>query len=111
MHPLAGALAARIRHRRDVLPQLRPVALDPSLKAVSGRHDGEDLIHPQRSAPGGRPEQASPGSGRDGAGLQILHCVLFPDPRHDLSVFGADIVAGPAGASAAIVDLAPVDVR
>ena len=31
---------------------------------------------------------------RLGAGLQILHCVFFPDPRYDLPVFGADIVAG-----------------
>ena len=43
-----------------------------------------------------------------GRGLQILHCVWFPDPRFDLPIFGADIVAGPAGVSAAIVDLSPV---
>ena len=45
---------------------------------------------------------------RLGLGLQILHCVIFPDPRFDLPVFGADIVASPAGISAAIVDLSPV---
>ena len=43
-----------------------------------------------------------------GWGCQILHCVIFPDPRFDLPVFGADIVASPAGISAAIVDLSPV---
>jgi phycocyanobilin:ferredoxin oxidoreductase len=45
---------------------------------------------------------------RLGAGLQILHCVYFPDPRYDLPVFGADIVAGRGVVSAAIVDLSPV---
>ena len=45
---------------------------------------------------------------RLGAGLQILHCVLFPDPLYDLPVFGADIVAGRGVVSAAIVDLSPV---
>jgi phycocyanobilin:ferredoxin oxidoreductase len=46
---------------------------------------------------------------RLGAGLQILHCVFFPDPRFDLPVFGADIVAGRGVVSAAIVDLSPVN--
>ena len=30
-------------------------------------------------------------------GTKILHCVWFPDPRFDLPIFGADVVAGPAG--------------
>jgi phycocyanobilin:ferredoxin oxidoreductase len=34
--------------------------------------------------------------------------VFFPDPRYDLPVFGADIVAGRGVVSAAIVDLSPV---
>ena len=41
--------------------------------------------------------------------MQILHCVFFPDPRYDLPVFGADIVAGRGVVSAAIVDLSPVN--
>jgi len=42
-----------------------------------------------------------------GKNLDILHCVMFPDPCFDLPLFGADIVAGRAGISAAIVDLSP----
>ena len=34
--------------------------------------------------------------------------MFFPDPRYDLPVFGADIVAGRGVVSAAIVDLSPV---
>ena len=52
--------------------------------------------------------QVAPGDCQVGVGLQILHCVWFPDPRFDLPIFGADVVAGPAGISAAIVDLSPV---
>jgi phycocyanobilin:ferredoxin oxidoreductase len=109
LHPLVDALAERIRHCRDALPALRPLAVDPSLEAISGRLDGEDLfirneVHRARGLRKLHLETA-----RLGAGLQILHCVFFPDPRYDLPVFGADIVAGPAGVSAAIVDLSPVD--
>ena len=111
LHPLVDALAERIRHCRDALPDLRPLAVDPSLEAISGRLDGEDLfirneVHQARGLRKLHLETA-----RLGAGLQILHCVFFPDPRYDLPVFGADIVAGPAGVSAAIVDLSPVDER
>jgi phycocyanobilin:ferredoxin oxidoreductase len=109
LHPLVDALAERIRHCRDALPELRPLAVDPSLEAISGRLDGEDLfirneVHRARGLRKLHLETA-----RLGAGLQILHCVFFPDPRYDLPVFGADIVAGPAGVSAAIVDLSPVE--
>ncbi len=43
-----------------------------------------------------------------GKGLQILHCVFFPDPCFDLPIFGTDVVVGPSGVSAAIVDISPV---
>jgi phycocyanobilin:ferredoxin oxidoreductase len=42
-----------------------------------------------------------------GKGLDILHCVMFPAPLYGLPLFGCDIVAGPAGVSAAIADLSP----
>ena len=45
-----------------------------------------------------------------GNGLDILHCVMFPNPEYDLPIFGADIVGGRGGAvSAAIADLSPVN--
>ena len=44
-----------------------------------------------------------------GRNLDILHCVMFPDPCFNLPLFGADIVAGRAGISAAIVDLSPTN--
>ncbi len=108
IHPLVDALAARIRIFWEDLPELAPLAVDPELEAISGSLDGEALFirNELRQCRGLRKLHLE--TARLGAGLQILHCVLFPDPRYDLPVFGADIVAGPAGVSAAIVDLSPV---
>lgn len=45
---------------------------------------------------------------RVGTQLDILHCVMFPRSTYPLPMFGADLVAGPRGISAAIVDLSPM---
>jgi phycocyanobilin:ferredoxin oxidoreductase len=109
VHPLVDALAERIRELRRNLPQLEPLAVDPALEAISGSLDGERLfirneLHRSRGLRKLHLETA-----RLGAGLQILHCVYFPDPCYDLPVFGADIVAARGVVSAAIVDLSPVN--
>jgi phycocyanobilin:ferredoxin oxidoreductase len=109
LHPLVDRLAERIREAWAPLPELAPLPVDPALEAISGSLDGEALfirneLHRSRGLRKIHLETA-----RLGLGLQILHCVWFPDPRFDLPVFGADIVASPAGVSAAIVDLSPVD--
>ena len=108
MHPLVVALASCIRDWREDLPQLSPLSVSGDLEEIIGTLDGEDLfirneVHCCRGLRKLHLETA-----RLGLGLQILHCVIFPDPRFDLPVFGADIVASPAGISAAIVDLSPV---
>ena len=108
LHPLVDALAERIRLVRGQFTDLAPLAIDPTLEAISGSLEGESLfirneVHQARGLRKLHLETA-----RLGGGLQILHCVFFPDPRADLPVFGADIVAGRGGVSAAIVDLSPV---
>ena len=40
--------------------------------------------------------------------LDVLHCVLFPDPRYKLPIFGCDIIANNRIVTAAIVDVSPV---
>ena len=109
IHPLMDALADRIRSCWDQLPQLQPLAIDPPLEAITGSLDGDDLFirNELRCSRGLRKLHLE--TARLGAGLQILHCVFFPDPHYDLPVFGADIVAGRGVVSAAIVDLSPVD--
>ncbi len=108
IHPLVDALAERIRLQWAPLPELEPLALDPTLEAISGSLDGEALFirNELRRCRGLRKLHLE--TARLGGGLQILHCVFFPDPRYDLPVFGADIVAGRGQVSAAIVDLSPV---
>ena len=111
IHPLVDALAETIRSSVQRLPELEPLAIDPELEAISGSLDGDALfirneVHRCRGLRKLHLETA-----RLGAGLQILHAVFFPDPRHDLPVFGADIVAGRGVVSAAIVDLSPVGDR
>lgn len=108
IHPLVDALADRIRHQWAGLPDLEPLDLDAELEAISGSLDGEALFirNELRRCRGMRKLHLE--TARLGGGLQILHCVFFPDPCFDLPVFGADIVAGRGQVSAAIVDLSPV---
>ena len=108
IHPLVDALADRVRLCWQDLPDLQPLEVDPQLEAISGSLDGEDLFirNELRRSRGLRKLHLE--TARLGAGLQILHCVFFPDPQYDLPVFGADIVAGRGVVSAAIVDLSPV---
>ncbi len=110
VHPLVDALAERIRLSWSGLPELAPLPVSADLEAISGSLDGEKLFirNELRRCRGLRKLHLE--TARLGAGLQILHCVFFPDPRFDLPVFGADIVAGPAGVSAAIADLSPTRV-
>ena len=88
------ALAEQIRSSWEQLPDLQPLDVDPELEAISGSLDGEALFirNELRQCSGLRKLHLD--TARLGAGLQILHCVFFPDPRYDLPVFGADIVAG-----------------
>ena len=41
-------------------------------------------------------------------GIEILHCVLFPDPEFPIPIFGCDIVEVNGKVTAAIVDVSPV---
>jgi len=107
LHPLMDALAARIRSRWQLLPELAPLALAGDLAEISGSLDGEALFIRNELAQCRGLRKLHLETARLGAGLQILHCVFFPDPRFDLPVFGADVVASPAGVSAAIADLSP----
>lgn len=108
LHPLVMTLADRIRSRRTSLPDLADLAIDDELLAISGQLDGETLFIGNELHRCSGMRKLHLELARLGNGLQILHCVWFPDPCFDLPIFGADIVAGPAGISAAIVDLSPV---
>lgn len=101
------ALAATIRTRWQDFEALGPLELAADLEEISGSLDGEALFIRNELACCRGLRKLHLETARLGAGLQILHCVLFPDPRFDLPIFGADVVASPAGVSAAIADLSP----
>jgi phycocyanobilin:ferredoxin oxidoreductase len=108
LNPLVEALAERIRAVWLTLPELEPLPVAADLEAISGSLDGDALFIRNELWRSRGLRKLHLETARLGLGLQILHCVWFPDPRCDLPVFGADIVASPAGVSAAIVDLSPV---
>jgi phycocyanobilin:ferredoxin oxidoreductase len=107
LHPLMVSLADCIRQRWQGFSELAPLPLAADLEEISGSLDGEALFIRNELASARGLRKLHLETARLGAGLQILHCVFFPDPRFDLPVFGADVVASPAGVSAAIADLSP----
>jgi len=106
--PLVTALNGVIRSAWEGLPELEPLPVNPGLDRIEGVLDGEGLLISNELLRCRGVRKIHLELAQLGRGLQILHCVWFPDPRFDLPIFGADIVAGPAGVSAAIVDLSPV---
>tara|TARA_B100000073_G_C23562935_1_gene504862 strand:- start:94 stop:810 length:717 start_codon:yes stop_codon:yes gene_type:complete len=40
--------------------------------------------------------------------INVMHCVLYPNPDYPIPIFGADIVETPKMVTAAIVDMSPV---
>ncbi len=108
LHPLLDLTADLIRDSRERLIDLALLDLDPELRNIYKKVDGDDLfiVNELHQARGFRKLHLE--LARIGSSLQILHCVFFPDPRFDLPIFGVDLVAGVNGVSAAIVDLSPV---
>jgi len=106
-HPLVHALAASIRSAWAGLPGLEILPCEEDLRFIQGQLDGEGLSIGNELFRCIGLRKLHLEVARLGNGLQILHSVWFPDPHYNLPIFGADIVAGPAGVSAAIVDLSP----
>ena len=106
--PLIPSLAQTIRGAWVGLPELKPLETETDFTSIEGQLEGDDLLIRNELLCCRGIRKIHLELARLGRGLQILHCVWFPDPCFDLPIFGADIVAGPAGVSAAIVDLSPV---
>jgi len=108
LHPLLESIASRIRLRRSTLPELSSIQLDSDYINIKGKLDGNGLfikneLHRARGLRKLHLETA-----RLGPGLEILHCVFFPQPSFDIPIFGVDIVSANDNILAAIVDLSPV---
>ncbi|MEO0377117.1 MAG: phycocyanobilin:ferredoxin oxidoreductase, partial [Cyanobacteria bacterium P01_A01_bin.17] len=87
--------------------QLSPYELPADLGYIEGRLEGERLVIENSCYQTPQFRKLHLELAQVGAGLDILHCVMFPHPTYDLPMFGTDIVAGRGQVSAAIVDLSP----
>lgn len=107
-HPLIREWANRIEAIWTEYLELADYPLPSEFGHVEGRLEGEYLVIENScyQAPPFRKLHLE--LAQVGTGLDILHCVMFPDPKYDLPMFGTDLVGGKSGISAAIADLSPV---
>jgi len=106
LNPMIRQLSLAIADSWQSLP-LQPYGLPEDLGYVEGRLEGEKLVIENRCYQTPQFRKMHLELAKVGKGLDILHCVMFPEPSYGLPLFGCDIVAGPAGVSAAIADLSP----
>ena len=108
MNPILLEAFKLIKNRIDSLTDIEPLGIDPKSRKIYSNINNEELfiINEFYKAKGFRKIHFE--VAKLGKSLQILHCVLFPDPCYELPIFGADLVVNSNNISAAIVDLSPV---
>ncbi|RCL53689.1 MAG: phycocyanobilin:ferredoxin oxidoreductase [Synechococcus sp. MED-G71] len=106
-HPLIPRIAASLRSAWQGLTSVSALPMDGDLAEIRGELEGDAMAISNQllCCPGVRKIHLE--TAQVGRNLDILHCVLFPDPCYDLPIFGADVVVGRGAVSAAIVDLSP----
>jgi phycocyanobilin:ferredoxin oxidoreductase len=108
-HPLIRKLADRIEGVWQQYLDLSPYQIPEGLGYVEGALEGERLVIENRCYQTPQFRKLHLELAQVGKNLDILHCVMFPNPDYHLPIFGADIVSGRGAISAAIVDLSPVN--
>jgi len=107
-HPLIRNLANCIetvwREKLDLFPYQIPEGLG----YVEGALEGERLIIENHCYSTPQFRKIHLELAQVGNGLDILHCVMFPNAEYDIPIFGSDLVGSRAGISAAIADLSPL---
>ncbi len=86
---------------------LSPYDLPAELGYVEGRLEGEKLRIENRCYQSPQFRKLHLELAKVGTQLDILHCVMFPNPNYPLPMFGTDLVGGRGQISAAIADLSP----
>ncbi|MCU0565799.1 MAG: phycocyanobilin:ferredoxin oxidoreductase [Oculatellaceae cyanobacterium Prado106] len=107
-HPLIHRLANCIEATWQQHLQLSPYQVPEDLGYVEGSLEGERLVIENHCYQTPQFRKLHLELARVGNGLDILHCVMFPNAEYPLPIFGADLVGGRGGISAAIADLSPV---
>jgi phycocyanobilin:ferredoxin oxidoreductase len=106
-HPLIHRLADCIENTWRQNLEISPYKIPEGLGFIEGALEGDRLVIENHcyQAPQFRKlhlELAQVGK------LDILHCVMFPNPNYALPIFGADLVGGKSSINAAIADLSPI---
>jgi phycocyanobilin:ferredoxin oxidoreductase len=109
LHPLIHQLADRILANWHEYLNLSPYELPEDLGYIEGRLEGEKLIIENRCYQTPQFRKMHLELAKVGSNLDILHCVMFPNPEYGLPMFGCDIVSGRGAISAAIADLSPTN--
>ena len=109
LHPLIHQLAEVIVSHWQEYLDLSPYKLPDGLGYVEGKLEGERLVIENRCYQSPQFRKMHLELAKVGRGVDILHCVMFPNPDYALPMFGCDIVAGKKGVSAAIADLSPTN--
>ncbi|WP_197984926.1 phycocyanobilin:ferredoxin oxidoreductase [Leptolyngbya sp. Cla-17] len=108
-HPLIHRLADTIETTWKTYLELSPFTIPEGLGYVEGALEGEKLVIENHCYQAPQFRKLHLELAQVGTGLDILHCVMFPNPEYALPIFGADLVGGRGAISAAIADLSPVN--
>ncbi len=105
IHQLADCIEQVWREYLD----LSPYTVPEGLGYIEGALEGERLVIENHCYQTPQFRKLHLELAKVGNGLDILHCVMFPNPDYALPIFGCDLVGTPNGSiSAAIADLSPV---
>jgi len=107
LHPAIRQLADCIEASWQRYLDLSPYPIPAELGYVEGKLEGEKLTIENRCYRTPQFRKLHLELAKVGNMLDILHCVMFPDPDYALPMFGTDLVGGRGQISAAIADLSP----
>ncbi|MEE3717416.1 phycocyanobilin:ferredoxin oxidoreductase [Tumidithrix elongata RA019] len=107
-YPLIHHLANCIEDVWREYLELSPYQVPGDLGYIEGSLEGERLVIENHCYQTPQFRKLHLELAKVGNGLDILHCVMFPNPEYAIPIFGADLVGGKAGISAAIADLSPI---
>jgi phycocyanobilin:ferredoxin oxidoreductase len=106
-YPLIHQLADCIEDVWRQNLELSPYQVPEDLGYIEGALEGERLVIENHCYQTPQFRKLHLELAQVGNGLDILHCVMFPKREYALPIFGADLVGGKGGISAAIADLSP----
>ncbi len=107
-HDLIHRLADCIEAVWQEYLELSPYIVPEDLGYIEGSLEGERLVIENHCYQAPQFRKLHLELAQVSSGLDILHCVMFPNREYALPIFGTDLVGGRGGISAAIVDLSPV---